>query len=84
MDSIKSFNDAQSRMNNDRGLGMRQGKSGGGSGRTTANTGGSMAVHDPGPKGKTPRMTNSDVRDLGKVSGGMIESPKKKMMGKSR
>lgn len=79
-DSIDTFNKQQKQYNQDRGLGMRQGKSAGGSGRTTANTGGSMAI----TKNKSGfGKGNSDVRDLGKAADGPIESPRKKM-GKSK
>jgi len=44
-------------------------------GRTTANTGGSMSVHQDTPKAKkTYQGGSSDVKALGKAAGGKIET----------
>lgn len=67
---LDSINREQNSRNNDRSLGMRQGKSGGGSGPSTANTGGSMAVH----KNKDISGGSGDVKALGRASAGKIET----------
>lgn len=72
--SIEYFNREQASRNSDRGMSMRPGE-GGGSGPTTSNTGGSMKVNDPGPKGKGAGMGgSSDAKALGKASAGKIET----------
>lgn len=44
--------------------------SGASGGSMSQPAGGSTKVHDPGPMGKSPRVTNADVKALKRVAGG--------------
>lgn len=78
MMTLGQINREQASRNNDKSMGLKAGE-GSNDGPTTANTGGSMKVNDPGPKGKSPSMGgSSDVKALGRASAGKIESPRGK------
>lgn len=72
---LDHYNREQASRNTDRSMGMRPGDSAGGSGPTTANTGGSMKVNQNTPKSKSPSMGgSSDAKALGKAAAGKIET----------
>lgn len=76
---IERFNREQSSRNTDKGMGLKGGDRGGGTGKDTATVAGSMKVNQTSRSQKSPSMGgSSDVKALGKASGGKIETMKGK------